>query len=106
LLAQVKNLYLGKNQLESLPKEMKNMKQVWIIQAEHNAFTSLPEVLVEMPKLFSAHLNNCKISTISEAFATQKYSMKSLLLDNNNVSEAHKQCWRKELNNFFLLSIE
>jgi Leucine-rich repeat (LRR) protein len=106
LLIQVKNLYLGNNQLESLPNEMKNMKQVWVIQAEHNAFKSLPKVFIEMPKLFSVHLNNCKINTISEAFATQKYSMKGLLLDNNNLSETHKKRWIKELNNFFLISME
>ncbi len=106
LLRQVKNLYIGNNKLKTLPVQMADMKAVWVIQAEHNFFTSIPEIFIEMPSLFSVHLNNCQIKSISEAFATQKYSMKGLLLDNNNLSEPLKKRWKKELNNFFLLSLE
>lgn len=106
LLKQVKNLYIGNNKLKELPIEMAGMKAVWVIQAEHNLFTSVPEVFIKMPSLFSAHLNNCQISNISETFATQKYSMKGLLLDNNNLSPSLKKRWKKQWDNFFLLSIE
>ena len=106
LLVQVNNLYLGHNHLSSLPSEMKTMKDVWVIQAEHNDFTSLPEVFIDMPSLFSVHLNNCKIDTIPDAFASKKYSMKGLLLDNNLLSNADKKRWEAALSNFFLLSIK
>lgn len=106
LLHQVKNLYIGHNELTELPLEMQNMKAVWVVQAEHNLFAEVPEVFIEMSSLFSVHLNNCEIIKISEAFATEKYTMKGLLLDNNKMSESSKKRWKKEFKNFFLLSME
>lgn len=105
-LSQLRNLYIGHNRLKQLPQAMTAMKKVWVLQASHNLFTELPIVLIEMPSLFSAHVNNCEINKISEAFALNKYSMKGLLLDNNKLHKEDKERWKKEFNNFFLLSIK
>lgn len=104
LLNNVRNLYLEHNKLTSLPIEIQGLKKVRVLHIGHNLFTDLPIQLIKMPSLNLLHINNCKIQNISDNFATSKYSLISILVDNNKLSEKDKKRWRKTFSSFIMAS--
>ncbi len=106
LLTSLRNLYMEHNNLSSLPNSMANLNKVTVLHLGHNSFTQLPVQLTKMPSLLLLHINNCKIIEISEDFATSKYSLMSIILDNNKLSEKDKEKWRKEFSSFFMASFK
>lgn len=94
------------NNLSSLPNLMANLHKVTVLHLGHNTFTDLPVQLIKMPSLMLLHINNCRIIEITEDFATSKYSLKSINLDNNKLSEKDKERWNKEFSSFFMASFK
>lgn len=81
------------------------MKKVWVLHAGHNFFYELPEEFAMMPSLILLHANNCNIKKIPAIYATKKSSVLGLVLENNQLSEADKLQWSKNMKHYFLLSL-
>ena len=105
-LKSLRFLYLEYNNLSSLPNSVENLEKVNVLHIGHNKFQSLPIQIIKMPRLLLLHVNNCEIIEIPEDFATRKYSLKSIIVDNNNLSEKDKKQWSKEFYSFFIASFE
>ncbi|WP_299017627.1 hypothetical protein [uncultured Polaribacter sp.] len=103
-LNTLRNLYLEHNKLTTLPNSIKNLKKVNILHLGYNNFTALPKQLIGMPTLILLHINNCKINKIPSEFYNTKYSLKSIILDNNNLSKKDKSKWRKAFKSFIMAS--
>lgn len=104
LFTSLRNLYLEHNYLTTLPNSVKNLKKVTVLHLGYNQFKELPIALIKMPKLMLLHINNCGINTISNRFKNSKYSLKSIILDNNKLSEEDKKKWRKVFKSFIMAS--
>jgi hypothetical protein len=59
-----------------------------------------------MPSLLLLHINNCEIIEIPEAFASSKYSLMGIILNNNILSENDKKRWCEEFSSFFVASFK
>jgi len=105
-LSALRNLYLEHNQLSSLPASIASLKKVSVMHLGHNAFIQLPLEIMDMPGLMLLHVNNCLITDIPIDFANRKYSLKSIIMDNNDLSVVDKKFWRKEFRGFFVASFE
>ena len=92
--------------LSGVPDTMQALTNLMVVHAGHNSFKQLPIQFTKMPKLLLLHINNCEISKIPKAFATSKYSLMGILLDNNNLSEKDKKQWSAEINSFFVASFK
>ena len=99
-------MYLGHNQLESLPKELIKMKNLRVLHLEYNNFNTFSEVFLETPSLLLLHLNNNNIKEIPRSFESEKISLKGLILDNNPISSKEQTWIEKEFSDFFLLSFD
>lgn len=106
LLNSLRNLYLEHNMLSGLPDTMQKLSNLMVVHAGHNSFRQLPIQFTKMPRLLLLHINNCEISKIPKAFATTKYSLMGILLDNNKLSEEDKKQWSKEFSSFFIASFK
>lgn len=85
---------------------MANLDKITVLHLGHNTFTHLPVQLIKMLILMLLHINNCNIIEIPEDFATTKYSLKSINLNNNKLSEKDKDRWSKEFSSFFMASLK
>ncbi|RCS27156.1 hypothetical protein DUT90_08610 [Polaribacter sp. WD7] len=103
-ISSLKNLYLEHNFLKDLPKTIKKLLKLNVFHVGHNNFDALPIQLIHMPKLILLHINNCKIKTISNDFATSKISIKGIVLNNNQLSSREQEKWKKEFSAFFIAS--
>lgn len=106
VLQQLRNLYLEHNNLSDIPDEIHTMKRTWVVHAGHNNFKKLPEQFAKMPGLLLLHINNCSIEKIPEIYASKTSNVLGLILDNNPLSQATKNKWRKIFRRFFVLSME
>ncbi len=98
-------LYIDHNKLTTLPKEISNMA-VWVIHAGYNKFKEFPVAFINMKKLLMIHINNNAISSFPEAYTSNKFTFKGLLLDNNPISEKERQRIKAFCKGFFLLSFQ
>lgn len=103
-LKGLRNLYLEHNLLKTLPEEIAQMPKVWVLHLGHNQFKELPVILTRMNSLLLLHINNNPIHSIPEAYATEKYSLMGLIIDNNELSDQDIKRWEKEFSAFFQAS--
>lgn len=106
LLDQLNFLYIEHNQLKELPKSVEKLKKLTVLHMGYNDFEVLPEEIRHMPRLMLLHANNCKIHTIPDSFEDKKYSLKSILMDNNALSNSDKEKWRRIFRTYFMASFE
>lgn len=105
-LNQLNFLYIEHNQLKELPTSVEQLKKVTVLHMGYNDFEVLPEEIRHMPRLMLLHANNCKIHTIPDSFEDKKYSLKSILMDDNALSNSDKEKWRRIFRTYFMASFE
>lgn len=103
-LKNLKNLYIEHNNISFLPDSISNLNKLTVLHAGHNNFYKLPIQLIHLPSLLLLHINNCQISEIPKKFAGSKYSLNSIILNNNKLSKSDKVKWKKEFKSFFIAS--
>lgn len=103
-LAELSELYLNNNQINTLPDELEEIANLELLDLSHNQLTSLPTTITLLQGLSSLFLNHNEINNLpSELYSLGSYNVLSVLdVSNNNLtsisSDIYDMGWLTSLN--------